>query len=495
MIRAASPALVVLLALLALSSCENAIEVEPPVRVETAPVFTAENSTMRVPLAISLDQLQAALQDRIPRRLWSIDERRSDCIPSQNVSALGIDIGLTPDISCRILGEARRGSITLSGRGQDLVIRLPVNATLRAEDIGGVLEGETATGSAIATLRARISASEDWRLGANVDVTYQWSEEPGVEFLGQRIRFTSQADRELQGLVTNLERELEREFTRIRLRPFVDNAWARGFAVISLNRENPPAWMRLTPQALGVEGYHFEGRELLIDIALAARTETIIGERPEAPEPTPLPPLTTGLANGGLNLSIPVIAQYAQLEPVVLRELAELEAGGLAIPGVGPVSARFDSVTIYATEGGRIAVGITGSVTPQEGMAGNYGKADGEVWLTGVPFNEEGSAVISIRDLAVVGDSDRPAVDLLTRLFFDEDVRAGIEAALVGDFAIEYEGVIADARNAVSELSAEGVTLSASIDDVSHGQLQASGSGLFLPVTATGTGRIATSID
>lgn len=483
------------MAAFALASCSNRIEVEPPPKVETAPQFTSANSTMRVPLAISLDQLQAALQQRMPVRLWSIDERRDDCIPSQRVSPLGLDIKITPDIGCRIRGQVDRGRITLTGRGQDLLISFPVNANLRAEDIGDVLKGESADGSAIATLRARISVTQDWRLRADVDVSYQWSEEPGIEFLGQRIRFTNRADRELQGLVTKLERELEREFARIRLRPFVDNAWAKGFAVISLNREDPPAWMRITPQALGVEGYHFEGRQMLVDIALAARTETILGDRPAAPKPASLPARAANIAGDGLHMALPVLAQYSVLEPVVLRTLQKLDEKGVSAPGAGPVAADFSAVEIYATQGGRIAVGITAKVTPKQGVATNYGSAEGQVWLTGIPFNAPDSAVISIRDLAIAGDTDRNTVDLLTRLFFDENIRAGIEAALVGDFSREYASVLEDARKAVADLSAEGVTLSAEIESVQHGPVQATGAGLFLPVTANGTGSISARIN
>ncbi|GAA0265081.1 DUF4403 family protein [Alteraurantiacibacter aestuarii] len=480
---------------LGLTACSNEIEVEPPARVETAPVIDTASSTMRVPLAISLDQLQSALQDRIPRRLWSIDEQRSNCIPAQRVRRLGLDIALTPDIACRILGEATRGRITLSGRGRDLLIRLPVNASLRAEDIGGILEGETATGSVMATLRARLSVTPDWRLRANIDVSYDWSEEPGIDFLGQRIRLTSHADRELQGLVTSLERELEREFARIQLHPFVDNAWEKGFAVISLNGENPPAWMRITPQALGVDGYHFEGRQMLVDIALAARTETVIGDRPPAPTPTALPPRAQNISRDGLHLAVPVLAQYAHLEPVLLRALRKLNEKGLSLPQVGAITADFRSVEIYATENGRIAVGVDAQVAPSEGIASRYGSAQGKVWLTGIPFNEPDSAVIAIRDLTIYGDSDRPAVDLLTRMVAGEELRAGIEQALVGDFTREYEGVIADAREALANLAAEGVQINASITSVGHGPIQVTGRGLFLPVAAVGTARLSASIN
>ena len=483
-----------LAALLALASCRNAIEVSAPPRVDTAPVIEADTSTLAAPLTVSLDQLQGALERRVPRELWAIDERRGDCVPAQRIRPLGLDIKVTPDISCRIRGEVTRGRLRLEGRGQELLIRLPVNAVLRAEDVGGVLKGETADGSADATLRARLSVSPEWRLRAKVDLGYRWNREPGIDFLGQRIELTSRADRELSGLVNRIERELETELGRIDMRPFVANAWKQGFTVVSLSKTDPPAWLRLTPQEAGVTGYRFNRRQLEIDIAVKARTETFVGPQPDAPAATPLPAMDSAIAGNGVHIAMPVLASFGELEPVVQRELRRLADGGIAIPGVGRVNAEFDKVEIYATEGGRIAVGVTGRATPGEGMASNYGSAGGVVWLTGRPVNDADSAVVRIEGLAISGDSDRSTVDLLTRTFIDERVRARIEAALVGDFTREYASVVDDARSALRSLSSDGVTLSATIDEVSHGEVQVTGQGLLLPVTASGKGRLSASV-
>ena len=475
-----------LFAALALASCQNTIEVEPPERADTPPQFGSSSSTIRMPVAISLDQLQAELQQRIPQRLWSIDERRTNCIPAQRL----LNIAVTPDVSCRVLGEVDRGQISVSGSGQDLLIRLPITARLRAEDIGGVLRGETATGAAIATLRARVSISENWQPHADIRLSYDWSEEPGVDFLGSRLRFTGAADSQLEGLVAQIEQELERAFARVEFRPLLESAWQKGFTVVSLNAENPPAWLRITPLALDVDGYGFEGRDLLVEAALQARTETIIGDRPEPATPTPLPGRAGDIPGEALKLIVPVLADYAQLEPVVLDALIRADESGLSIPQVGPVSVEFGSVDIYGTQEGRIAVGITATVTPGEGIASSYGSAEGEVWLTGTPQNDPDSAIVAIRDLSIHGDSDRNTVDLLTQLFIGEGMRAAIEKALVGDFSREYASVIEQVRAVMSELEAGDVRLSADLDEIRHGAVQASGQGLFLPVTASGSARL-----
>ncbi|MDE1468036.1 DUF4403 family protein [Aurantiacibacter sp. D1-12] len=486
--------IIAVLAALMLSACANEVEVEPPPRVEDPPVFGDQMSTMQVPLEISLDEVQRALEQRTPRRLWRMNERRSDCIPATRVRPLGLEFNVTPNIACTIIGEARRGSIRLSGSGDRLTIRLPINATVRAEDIGDIISGETADASADVVLNARLSMTENWGLRADLDLDYAWSEEPGIDFLGQRINFTSRVDEELDSIIRDIERELERTLARISARPLVEDAWQKGFTTVSLNAENPPAWLRITPQRLGVTGYNVRGRNLTVNVALEARTETMIGERPDPAQPGPLPTLARDFAGSGIQVAVPVLVDYAQLEPVLLRELREFAKDGITLPRVGMVDAEFSAVEIYATQDRRLAVGITATVTPREGVAARYGEADGQVWLTGEPYNAPDSAVIAIRNLAIHGDTDRNTVDLLIALLGDEQVRATIEAALVGDFSADYERIIGDAREAVSELESGPVTLNLEIDEVRHGRVRATGAGLFLPVEVTGSGRLRVSL-
>jgi len=477
------------------AGCSHEIETEAPPRVETAPDLTGVVSTMTVPVAIPLDQLQAALERRAPRRLWEMHERKANCIPAQSVRPLGIDIELTPDVPCTIIGEVTRGRVRLSGGGERLTIGFPTSATIRAEDIGDILEGETATGSADVALNARLRVTPQWRMAADLDLNYRWSREPGIEFLGQRIEFTRQADGTLTGMVADLEQELEGEVAQLSLRPLVERAWQNGFTVVSLNADNPPAWLRITPQQLGVAGYHVQGRQMLVDIALSARMETRVGARPDNPEPVPLPPPVPDLGSEGLSVEVPVMVDYDQLEGVVMRALADFAKDGVTLPGVGTVDAEFHAVEIYATENRRIAVGINATVTPREGLSARYGSADGQAWLTGLPYNAENSAVLAIRDLALAGDTDRRTVDLLLALFANEQVRATIEQALVGDFSAHYARIVEHAREAVADIEGDGLALSITIDEVRHGRVQATGAGLFLPVAVRGEGRLAVDLE
>lgn len=482
---------IVVLLLLTLAGCQRTPERPAPPQVTTAPEFPRHESTLSVPVELSLDDIQRSLERSTPRRLWSIDQQERKCVPGQRVKIFGDRVKVTPDIGCRIVGQVTRGSLSVAGKGERITISMPVHATIAARDVGGVLKGETATGSAIVRASVRLSLDRSWNPHAKVDISYDWSDPPGIDFLGQRIRFVSRADRELAGVIAGLERDLQKEVARTRIRPIVADAWKQGFTVIELNREKPPAWMRITPGGIGLTGFRVDGRRVKLTIAAQAVTETFVGDRPEAPQPVPLPPQIGPVADKGLRFFIPVVADYAQLEPVVLRALRKLAARGIRLEGVGHVNADFQKVTVYATEGGRLAVGIDAKVEPVgERFGTSLGKAQGRVWLTGLPYNDANSQVIQVRDLDIYGGADGMAADLLIQLMASEAVRGEIASGLTQDFGRDYDKVLAAAKKAIGGRQEGDFHLSATVDEVHHERVQVTGAGLFMPVTVKGTGQI-----
>ena len=475
-------------AALALAGCARQEAGNPaPPRDESKAELPTQLSTIVVPIGVSLAELEAGLNARVPRALWQIDRPGATCVPPKRVKLLGIRAKVTPRIGCHIVGQAVRGRIRLSGSGDRLIVRLPVSATISAQDIGGIIKRETATGAAEVRATVALSLDRAWQPVAKVRIAYDWTEPPGIDFLGQRIKIVEKADRKLQGVIAGLERDLPRELAGIRARERLEVIWRKAFTTIELNRDKPPAWMRITPQRLGFGGFHVRGGRLEMSLAAEALTETFIGARPPDPAPTALPPPAGKLGRDGLRVFVPVLADYAQLEPVVLRALRKRAAKGITLKAIGPVDATFDKVTVYATGGGRIAVGIQAEVSARRST---LSKTHGVVWLTGVPYNAPGSQLIHVRDLAIAGRTDQQAVNLLINLFLDPQVVAEIRDALAHDFVKDYTRVITAARKAIAVRKEGDFTLAANLDDVTHGEIKVTGQGLFLPVQANGTATI-----
>ena len=471
-----------------LAGCTRTTGNPAPPKVDTPAELPNQTSTIVVPVSADLDELAASLDRQTPRTLWQIDQHQDRCVPAQRVSIGIAKVKVLPTLGCRIVGQVTRGRITLAGRADTLLITLPVRAEISVRDVGGIVKNKTATGVATVHAVAKLGIDGTWSPTAKVSIDYDWTQAPGVDFLGQRIEFVQKADERLKPIVAKLERDLPQELAKMQLRRKLDGVWRQAFTSISLNRDNPPAWMRIAPQRLGFGGYQVQGRRLQLTLAAEALTQTFVGDRPADPTPIPLPPPSKTIGPRGLRFFIPVLADYRQLEPVIQRALRKLAAKGISLNGIGPVDAEFGDVTVYATTNNHLAVGVKAKVKAREH---SLATTKGEIWLTAIPYNDADSQVVRARDISIAGQTDSTIANLLFRLFNDAGVQESIRNGLTHDFAGDYQKVLAAAQKAIGSRQEGDFLLSAHVTRVENGAVKVTGQGLFLPVSAEGEATIA----
>lgn len=471
------------IAILLLAACTKGPPPTPaPARVETAPPVAKEPSRVDIPVTLRIAMLQAALEREVPRQLWTIDEVEPRCIPAQRIGKLKV----IPDLSCRIRGGATRGAISVGGSGRTLTLSMPVSIRVAAENVGGIVKRQDATAAARVRMTARLGLSPDWQPTARVDIDYSWTQIPGITVLGQRIKFGRKVDPKLRALIPGLERQIAREVARLDVKREAQAAWNEGFAVLSLNRKNPPVWLRVTPEHVHFGGYRIAGKDIALDLGLTALTETFVGPEPEKPAQTPLPRLRFDAARPGATLNVPVIASYAELEPVLKKALGKLSAKGVMVPKLGRAQVKFGDVTIYGTSGNRIAVGIDLEATSPNGLLNPKGR----VWLTGLPVNEPGSRVVRIRDLAISGNTDSPATNFLASVVLSVETIDALAGGLTENFEKDFLEVLGKANAALKARQEGALAISAALTEVRNGRITAYGQGLYMPVFAKGTASI-----
>ncbi len=459
---------------------------EAPPRAADAIEVPKQVSAIDVPLDVNVSVLSRAIEQAVPRTLWSIDQQIDKCVPAQRVKLFKAKLKVTPDLGCNVVGNVTRSAIRLRGQGEEIIADVPIRANIAARHVGGFLKGETATGSAMVHARIRLSMTDNWQPRATVRLAYSWTKAPGIDFLGRRITFTDKADEKLAPVVRELERKLPQEIAKLNIRAKVADAWRQSFTSLELNAENPPVWMRITPQKLSYGGYRLSGNRLRLSLGLSALTETFVGPRPEDPKPTPLPSLGRDARGSKLEFFIPVIADYAQLEPVLQKALDKRSRRPFDVPGIGPVVAHFENVTGYGSTGGKIAVGMTISARPQKGGAETHGL----VWLTAVPVNEQGSQKVAFKDLSVSGQTDGIGGDLLVKLVQSPAISETLAESLTQNFAHDFDKLLGKVRRAIVSKRAGDFVIRAEITDVRNGELKAAGQGVYLPVWASGTARV-----
>ena len=466
----------------ALGGCSDRTAEAPPRSDDPIPA-PGRASLLSIPVDIDIRSLTRVIETSLPRDLWTIEQRSPRCVPPQEVKVFGQNLKVTPPISCTIRGVVTRGAIRLRGSGRDIVADVPIQARIGAYDVGGLLKGKTATGSAIAHATIRLSFRPDWSPVATVHLDHDWVKAPGIDFLGQRITFTDQADAKLAPVIRRLEQTLPAELARMNVRAQVAALWREGFTAIELNRENPPVWMRLTPQQLRYGGYEIRGQQLRLNLGLDAVTETFVGDRPQDTKPTPLPPLAPIGQDQRLRFHVPVVADYKQLEPVILRALQKRAQEPFVLPGAGSVRARFDQVVAYGTRGNKIAIGVTLAASAASVQAG---ETRGVIWLVARPVNAANSAVVQFEDLTISGDTDGVGGDLLLQLGRSGAISSAIAASLTQNFSRDLDELLGKIRRAIADKQAGQFVIRARIDRFETGRIAAYGQGLYLPVDLEG---------
>lgn len=470
--------------LLLLAACDPAKggAEAPPHATDTAPI-PSQKSLIAVPIDASIAPLKPEIERAIPKTLWTINRREKACVAPQRVKVFGKKLKVTPAIPCTIVGQVTRGALRMRGEGDEIVVDVPLNATIAARDVGGVLKGETATGSALARARIRIDLGPDWRMQGKARISYNWTKAPGIDFLGKRITFTDQADAKLAPVIRDIERTANREIGKINLRSQAADIWRQAFTSLELNEKNPPVWMRVTPQRILYGGYRIDGQRLKLNLAIEGITETFVAGRPDDPKPTPLPKLVRETPRPRLDIRVPVIADYAQLQPVVDRALAKRALRPFDLPKLGPMDVKFGPSTIYGAPDGRIAVGADVEARLQ---ARTGTPTRGRIWLTAVPENDPGSATVRFTRIVVNGDTDGVGGDLLVLIGRSEDFAPLIADALTQNFTHDLEDLKGKIKRAVDRRREGAFVIRTHVDGFETGEIKAYGNGLYLPVRLTG---------
>jgi Domain of unknown function (DUF4403) len=467
-----------------LAGCGMAAEPAPaaPPRATDGIVFPQTPSNIAVDLKVDLADLERTLERELPRELWQIDRPGSECVAPKTVD-LALFKVTSPSIQCRIVGKVTRGRLRLSGSGEKLMITLPVTGTLAARDIAGILEGETGTGAAEVTLALRLDLTPDWRLAGTTEVDYRWTRAPGIDFLGQRFTFTSKADEELKPVKREIERIIARELARLPVQPGAEQNWREAHKVFELNHVNPAVWGRLTPQRFRFGGYDVKGRELTLRLGLDALLETFVGRKPASIAPTPLPRLARrDKAATRSELHVPVVADYAVLEPIITKALAQRGKRPFEIEGYGSVTATFEDIAVYGTGEGRIAVG--GRFTAKSDLP-LIEQASGTIWLTARPENAPGSRAVTFRDIRIAGETDVIGAEFLLALANSPEYQDAITDALRQNFERDFAELRNKIDRAVAKRRGRQIDYSITIETVETGVITAHGEGLYLPVDIT----------
>src|ERR1700755_3291536 len=234
------------LGLVALCSTAFAAE-KPPLAPDSVAPFSTD-SRISATIEFGLGALASDIDENIPRRLATIDERVS-CV-HRRVLFWRINA------NCDIYGYIERsGGVSLYGRGDRVYGSVPIYGALEGQGANRFtsrIHGETEA-SATIEAGARPELARDWSLELNFSDGFRWSEPPVLHVLGRDIPLAKYAEPRIHAQLAHVRSRALAAARRLDLHEKAEKAWQHAFEPVQLSND-PQVWLQLTPQSAAFAG-------------------------------------------------------------------------------------------------------------------------------------------------------------------------------------------------------------------------------------------------
>ena len=297
-------------------------EEKPPI-IPDQPSSLTTSSRISATIEFGLPAIASAIERDVPRRLATIDERVG-CV-NRRVLVFRIKA------NCDVDGFVDRGKISLYGHGDHIVGSLPIFGSIEgrgANRFTSRIRGD-AEGRAVVEVEARPKMRKDWSLDLNLNDSFHWSEPPILHVLGRNISLTKYAEPGIRRQLGRIRLHAEEAVRRLDLHNKAAEAWAQAFQPIQI-LQDPPVWLQITPVSAAFAGVHANAKDLSGSLELMGTVQTLIGQAPSTPIPTPLPPLGDDIAEPGtFDVPLPVRVDYNALRDKIMQAVAAGKPGAI----------------------------------------------------------------------------------------------------------------------------------------------------------------------
>ena len=447
-----------ILCLNALNSHSLAQSVAPPHTRD--PIDLPEkSSSIIVPVAVSLADLQIAANKQIPTTLYSIDQNQDACVPAQWINtcvlpriwpahgcAQYLKTKATPAIDCHLDGQITRRNVTVGGSGTTLALSVPIDISVTASGRGAIGKNihQTASANMVANATANLDVNESWEPKANINANYSWTDPPHVWILGFKITFADKVDPKICELIAQLQQNLPGLLANLKLKDIVDKYWQSGFTTLQVSG-TPPVWISLHPEFVGYGGYRIGNGELDLTFMAGGKLTTSIGAKPDDPTPSPLPNLQKTLPTPGFDLSVPISADYATLHDQLATGLKFGQEQSFDLQGYGHVKATINDVVLYQTTDKNLAIGISLDASPPVGFAA----AKGIVWLTTKIKIDNATQIVSSDNFVIYGKEGNGPLDLIVSLIQFTPLKDVVRNSLAYNYTDKYNKTLENINTAL----------------------------------------------
>jgi hypothetical protein len=449
------------LAAVALAALPSAVfAADKPALIPDSATPLATASRISATIEFGLPALAKAIEQDIPKRLATIDER-VDCVHRRV-------LGFRVNANCDVWGFVDRTSpVSLYGRDKRVYGAVSISGAAEGQGANRFTAGIRGETEARATIEieGRPTLRKDWSLELNFSDSFHWSEPPYLHVLGREVDLAPYVEPRIR---TQLARVRSRALAAARglnLRGKAVTAWQHAFEPIKLV-DDPPIWLQLTPQNAAFAGVRASAKVLSGSLELSGTAETSIGQQPAAVTPTALPALGADVSEpGAFDVILPVRIGYQALKEKIGQSLA-------AMP-VQDTSVR--EVQIYPSSG-KLVIGLRiARASDNDPNAGQW------TYLSSTLKVDADNKTVGLADLDVSAAPD------------DSQIASGVQQLVAQlkqtvniDYGISYQNLLIAANQRLTRPLKDGFRMEGKLSSVNLDKVLLLADGATLALRASG---------
>jgi len=439
---------------------------QPPMQAGSASPTTV-TARISATLEFGIRALDRALDEQVPRRLATFDDRTTRCWHRRIFRR-------EVDVDCVYSGFVERtGPISLRAENGRLLAAVPIYGAVSGQGIGRfarLLHGR-ADGQLVVYASARPRLRPDWTVALDMSEGFRWAQPPILRILGFSINLSRYVEPRVREQVERVQADASAYLRSLDLRDKAQTAWRQAFAAVKIY-ETPEIWLRMTPQTVAFAGTRARGDVLEGSLEMTGETETSIGAEPPPNAPTPLPPLAADVSEPGrFEIVVPVNIDYDAIRAKMQEALAAMNNSGSALP----------DIRVYPS-GDKIVFGL--------GFGGAQGDSKQNwIYLTASPHLDAGSQMIQFPDVAVSTTPESMTSSLAEWLKDDSHLQALRQQLRVG-YQAELDKIVASANARLTRSLGDGFRSEAHLSSSGLANVQLLQKGIRADFHADGNLRI-----
>jgi hypothetical protein len=442
-----------------MSLCSTAFAADkPPLAPDTVAPFTTD-SRISATIEFSLRALASEIEQDIPRRLATIDERVS-CVHRRVIF-------FRVNANCDIYGFVERsGGVSLYGRGDRVYGSVPIYGALEGQGANRFtarIHGETEA-SATIEAEARPELNHDWSLALNFSDGFRWSEPPVLHVMGREIPLSRYAEPRIRAQLAAVREHALAAARRLDLHDKAATAWRHAFELVQIS-DDPQVWLQLTPQSAAFAGVRAEGRVLSGSLELSGSAQTIVGQQPPAVTATALPSLGRDVsAPGAFDVILPVRIGYDVLKDKITQAI------GAMVPTAG-MSVR--DVEVYPSSG-KLVIGLRiAKSSDSDPSAGQW------TYLTGALQVDADGHAVRLSDLSATTDDEGLAALV-------DPIVSQLRDKMSVDYGVAYENLLTAANAKLNRPLKDGFRMEGHLSSAKLEKVYLPADGIEIALRASG---------